>query len=213
MQRQTFLDGQQNLRYQKPNLVEVSFHMLPTLSWNGVSGTGAQSSYDSPGASLRFSVGPTIDMYFSQNRFAASIGLWYTVKSVGFIHPASENGGGSSTYNLQYLQLPLTMKLVSENLLKGARTYVQYGATVDYKLAEKVLDKTNNVFYKRYGDEEQFSAFDVNLLLAVGYVRPVSPTNSVIISLQYQRGLTDVMKSSTLTSQNNLLALGAALSF
>lgn len=213
MQRRTYLDGQDASLRPRSGLIDVSFHLLPTLTWNTVSGSGTFSSYDSPGASLRFTAGPSADFYVSRNRYALSTGVWYTVKSAGFIHPVSEAGGGLSTYNLQYLQLPLTMKLVSDNLIRTGRTFVQYGVVVDMKLAEKALDKPRNVLYQRAGEQEQFSASDLGLLLAVGYQRRISLTNSLIISLQCQRGLTDVARTQSLTSKNNLLALGAGLSF
>lgn len=213
MQRRTYLDGQDASLRPRRGLIDISFQLLPTLTWNTVSGSGTFSNYDSPGASLRFTAGPSADFYFARNRYALSTGVWYTVKSAGFIHPVSEAGGGLSTYNLQYLQLPLTMKLVSDNLIRTGRTFVQYGVVVDMKLAEKALDKQRNVLYQRAGEQEQFSASDVGLLLAIGYQRRISLTNSLIVSLQGQRGLTDVAKAPSLTSTNTLLALGAGLSF
>ncbi|MEZ0608591.1 hypothetical protein ACAW74_08755 [Fibrella sp. WM1] len=211
MQRQTYLDGQQPALRQR-NRVELSFHLLPTLTWNSVSGSGTFARFDSPGASLQYSVGPSVDIYLMQNRYALSTGLWYTAKNVGFVHPVSD-GGGLSTYNLQYIQLPVTMKLMSDNLIKTGRTYVQYGATVDVKVAERALDKASNVFYQRNSSRNQFAATDFGLLVAVGYIRQISPTNSLIVSLQYQRSFVDTATLPELTSKNNLLALGAGLSF
>lgn len=211
MQRQTYLDGQSPARRQR-NRVELSFHLLPTLTWNSVSGSGTFARFDGPGASLQYSVGPSVDIYVLQNRYAIGTGLWYTAKTVGFVHPASD-GGGLSTFNLQYIQLPITMKLMSDNLIKTGRTYVQYGVTVDVKVAERALDKANNVFYQRNSGRSQFTPTDFGLLLAVGYERQISPTNSLIVSLQYQRSFANTTTLPDINSKNNLLALGAGISF
>ncbi|CCG98695.1 hypothetical protein FAES_0684 [Fibrella aestuarina BUZ 2] len=211
MQRQTYLDGQQPALRQR-NRVELSFHLLPTLTWNSVVGSGTSARFESPGASLQYSVGPSVDIYVRQNRYALSTGLWYTAKNVGFVHPASD-GGGLSTYNLQYIQLPVTMKLISDNLIKTGRTYVQYGVIVDVKVAERALDKARNVFYQRNSSRNQFTPTDFGLLIAVGYERQISPTNSLIVSLQYQRSVINTTTLPELSSKNNLLALGAGLSF
>lgn len=211
MQRQTYLDGQQPALRQR-NRVELSFHLLPTLTWNSVVGSGTSARFDSPGASLQYSVGPSVDIYVMQNRYALSTGLWYTAKNVGFVHPASD-GGGLSTYNLQYIQLPVTMKLMSDNLIKTGRTYVQYGVIVDVKVAERALDKTRNVFYQRNSSRNQFTPTDFGLMLAVGYERQISATNSLLVSLQYQRSVINTTTLPELSSKTNLLALGAGLSF
>ena len=47
---------------------------------------GVNYLYDSPGARPQFNPGANIDLYFLRNRYAFGTGIWYTVKSAGFVH-------------------------------------------------------------------------------------------------------------------------------
>jgi hypothetical protein len=213
MQRETYLDGKRPV-YQQRTPVRFSAHLLPTLSWNSAAGAGTLAGYDGPLPALQLSGGPNVDWYvFPYNtRFAIGTGLWYTLRRAGYVHPTSEKGG-TSFYQLSYLQLPLTMKAFSETLIPGGRTYAQAGLTADLKLTETALDPANNVLYRRTNNATQFTGADCSLLLSVGYMRPVSKRKSLIISFQYQRGLTNAAATANLTARHNLLALGAGLSF
>lgn len=200
------------------NPVEMSFHLLPTLSWNTASGSGTYYLYDSPGARPQFSIGANVDLYFFRNRYAFATGIWYTVKNAGFVHRTQLQDGavvnaGTSSFNVQYLQIPLTVKLMSDGLFKTGRAFVQYGVLVDFKLAENARDRTTNVLYRRDGNIDQFSPADFSLLLSMGYMHRISRTNEIIMTLHYQRGLVNVASNDNLFSVSNMIGLGAGMSF
>ena len=200
------------------NPIEMSFHLLPTLSWNTGSGSGAYYLYESPAARPQFNIGANVDFYFFRNRYAFGTGVWYTVKSAGFVHKTVLPDGnvvntGTSSFNVQYLQIPLTVKLMSDGLFKSGRAFVQYGVLVDFKLAENARDRPSNVLYRRDGNTDQFSPADFSLLLSMGYMHRISRTNEIMMTLQYQRGLVNVASNDNLRSVSNMLGLGAGMSF
>lgn len=198
--------------------VEISFQLLSTMSWNRASGSGSAAFTDNFGSGLRTTVGPNIDLYFFRDRYAFGTGLWYTIKRMGFSHPPDRitNPGTlikTSAFNLQYLQVPLTMKLVSNTLFRTGRAYVQYGGTMDFKLAETAIDYQNNYLRQRDGNIPQFSSAGLSLLLAVGYMHRMSRTNDLIMTMHYQRSLTNNAVPDNMWAISQHFAFGLGLSF
>lgn len=198
--------------------VEISFQLLTSMSWNSASGNGAAAYTKNLGSGLRTTVGPNIDLYFLPDRYAFGTGMWYTIKRAGFSQPADRlttpaTKSRTSAFNLQYLQIPLTMKLMSNTLFPTGRAYVQYGGTMDFKLAETPIDYANNYIYQRDGNIDQFTSAGLSLLLAVGYMHRVSRTNDLIMTMQYQRSLTDNAVPDNVWSINQHFAFGLGLSF
>ena len=212
--------------YERPaRLIEMTFRVAPGVSFNTVEGTGAYSQFSSDGAGVRLSVGPSLDYFFFKDRYAFSSGLWYTIKRVGFTSPGSFGQDrfrpglpmGQSVYNLQYLQVPLTVKMYANNLAPKLRGYVQCGGLLDVKLAEKALDKTTNALYRNAsagGDyQRQFTLLDLGVLLGAGVQYRLNAVNALNLGISYQRGLTSVMRDAALDSRNNTVALELGFKF
>jgi len=198
--------------------VEISFQLLTSMSWNSASGSGSAAFTDNFGSGLRTTVGPNIDFYFFRDRYAFGTGLWYTIKRMGYSHPPDRitNPGTlvkTSAFNMQYLQVPLTMKLMSNTLFRTGRAYVQYGGIMDFKLAETAIDYQNNYLRQRDGNIDQFSSAGLSLLLAVGYMHRMSRTNDLIMTMQYQRSLTNNAVPDNLWAISQHFAFGIGLSF
>ena len=199
--------------------VEISFQLLTSMSWNSASGSGSAAFTDNFGSGLRTSIGPNIDVYFFRDRYAFGTGLWYTIKRIGYSHPPDRitSPGAlirTSAFNLQYLQVPLTMKLMSNTLFRTGRAYVQYGGTMDFKLAETAIEYQNNYLRQRDGNIDQFTSAGLSLLLAVGYMhRLKSRTNDLIMTMQYQRSLTNNAIPDNLWAISQHFAVGVGLSF
>ncbi|TAE26006.1 MAG: PorT family protein [Cytophagales bacterium] len=198
--------------------IEMSFHLLTTASWNSASGRGSAALTDDFGGGLRTTVGPNIDFYFFRDRYAFGTGLWYTIKRMGYTQPPDRlltptTPSRTAAFNLQYLQIPITMKLVSNTLFRSGRSFIQYGGTLDFKLAETPIDYQNNYVYQRDGNVAQFTSAGLSLLLAVGYMHRVSRTNDLIMTVQYQRSLTNNAIPENLWAISQHLGFGIGLSF
>lgn len=197
---------------------EMSFQWLAAMSWNSASGSGAAALTNSFGSGLRTTVGPNMDLYFFRDRYAFGTGLWYTVKRIGYSHPPDRFSSPGTTvrtsaFNLQYLQIPLTMKLISNTLFPTGRSFIQYGGVMDFKLAENAIDYQNNYIYQRDGNVQQFTSAGLSMLLAVGYMHRVGATNDLIMTMQYQRSLTNIAIPSNMWSVSQHFAFGFGLSF
>ncbi|GAB3539906.1 porin family protein [Spirosoma fluminis] len=210
--------------YARPNhLIEMSIRFAPSLDVNTAQGTGSYVGFRDNGAGVRMSVGPTLDYFFFKDQYAFSTGLWYTIKRSGFQMPGSFgstrwNPGApekESLYNLQYLQLPATVKLFANNIAPGIRLYVQTGGLLSLKLAERALQQERNGLYmaESGGDRRQYSFGDIELLLGTGIQYKINQTNAFNLGVSYQRGLMNVARGSQLVSKNRVVSLDLGFKF
>ena len=205
------------------HLIEMSIRFAPSLNINTAQGTGTYAGFQNNGAGVRMSVGPSLDYFFFKNRYAFGTGLWYTVKRSGFQMPGSFgqarwNPGApekESVYNLQYLQIPATVKLFANNIAPNMRLYVQTGGLFSIKLAEKALDQPRNGLYTAEigGDRRQYGFGDVELLLGTGVQYKINQNNAVNIGLSYQRGLLNVVRGNELVSKNRVVSMELGFKF
>ncbi|MBC7571158.1 MAG: PorT family protein [Spirosoma sp.] len=210
--------------YARPtNLIEMGIRFAPSLNLNTAQGSGAYTGFLPNGSGIRMSVGPTIDYFFFKDRYALSSGLFYTIKRSGFQMPGnfgeSRVGPGApykeSTYNLQYLQVPVSVKLFANNIAPSMRVYVQTGGLLSLKLAEHALEPERNGLYlaDSGGDRRQYGFGDIELLLGAGIQYRINPVNAVNIGLSYQRGLLDVARGGQLLSKSRAVSLDLGFKF
>jgi hypothetical protein len=105
-------------------LIEMSFRVAPSVTVNTAEGFNSYAGFRDNGAALRMSIGPSIDYFFFKDRYSLSSGIWYTIQRSGYRIPGQfgqtvwDPGAKlqQSSYNLQYIQLPLAVKMYANNL-------------------------------------------------------------------------------------------------
>lgn len=218
--------GSQNPDYTRPDrLIEMSFRFAPGFLYNTADGVGAYSQFQPNGVGMRLSLGPSLDYFFFKDRYAFSTGLWYTIKRSSFVIPASfgqdrfrpGQSPGQSVYNLQYLQIPLSVKMYANEIGPSMRGYIQCGGLFDVKLAEKALDQTTNPLYKYATSgssrQRQYGFADVGVLIGAGVQYKINTVNALNMGLSYQRGLLNVFRDNALESRNNTVAIELGFKF
>ncbi len=209
------------VRY-RPVGVQMGFKLSPFISGSRMESRGIYNSFDSNGAVVRMSLGPIADIFFSE-KYAFSTGLWYTVKGVNvrnsssFLKDLTPPGSAtSSLYNLQYLQIPLTFKLLTNEVADRMRLFMQFGGVADIKLAEKPINAPINALYIYNESQDRTRAFgfgDFNLLLAGGGEYALSGSDALVFGLSYQRGLLNIYRGRDLSIKNNCFFLDLAYKF
>lgn len=173
---------------------KIGLRFAPNISINSVQGEGIFSNTVRNHATMRFSAGPIADFFFHDN-YAFSTGLWYTVKSSAIKGNISTAGSttapASSFYNLQYLQVPITVKLYTNEVATDLRVYFQLGGTLDFKIAEKAKDRENNFIYREAeaSDRVAYKPFDIGLLLGAGAELFMGQHTALFGGIGYNRGL------------------------
>ncbi|MDQ1086478.1 MULTISPECIES: porin family protein [unclassified Siphonobacter] len=209
------------VRY-RPVGVQMGFKLSPFISGNRLESRGNYNSFDNNGAVVRMSLGPIADIFFSE-KYAFSTGLWYTVKGVhvrnstSFLQDLTPPGTAtSSLYNLQYLQIPLTFKLLTNEVADRLRLFMQFGGVADIKLAEKAINAPINALYIYNESKNRSRAFgfgDFNLLLAGGGEYALSGSDALVFGISYQRGLINIYRDNDLSIKNNCFFLDLAYKF
>jgi len=211
--------------YERPShLIEMSLRFAPNATVNVVEEVGNYQGFATNGTAVRPSVGVSLDYFFFKDRYAFSSGLWYTIKRVGYRIPGSYgesrwNPGApvkEGVYNLQYVQVPLTVKLFANNLFPTSRLYIQTGGVLDVKLAEKALMQSTNAYYQvaqRDGTKRQFGFADAAWLLGGGIQFGLNGTNAINVGVTYQRGLLEIARPKDLAVRNRMVSLELGFKF
>jgi hypothetical protein len=188
---------------------KLGLRVAPNISFNSVNSEGNFNNIENDGSSLRFSAGPIADFFFADN-YAFTTGLWYTVKRVGLSGSLNDSQGqpfsGKSLYNIQYLQLPLGLKLFTNEVAPDVRIFFTLGGTIDFKLAEKQKEEGNNFLYDavRASDKKAFKPVDAGLLFGTG-AELVMGANTVLFGgFNYNRGLVNSLGNVADASGNRL---------
>lgn len=167
---------------------KIGIKFAPTLSSNRIDFTGEGFTVSSNGVGGRFIFGPIFDFFIDENYYL-STGLLYAPKRIGITVTntnRSPNAPGSATieesYNLQYLQLPATLKLFTNELALDTRVYFQLGGILDVKIAQNVPDNAD-----RYLQRLRF--FDFSLHLGSGVEYRMGYNTLLFGGIFYNRGL------------------------
>jgi len=196
--------------------VRIGLNFSPAISLNRVVPAGSSNpvNYSNNSAGIRFIAGPEI-YFFLSKQFAITTGLWYSSMREGFKFQ-SKNGDnqGNAYYNLQSLQVPVTMRLYTDEVITNMRIYFQLG------LAGNIVLKAKQ--YKTDSTEQNaikhFIPVNASLILASGVELKIGETNYLMLGLRYTRGLTNTIGSmnynlAVINSKVDLFSLDLGIRF
>jgi len=175
--------------------VEIGIKVSPSIASTR---TIAQSKYNlkSDGASGGFGFGVIADYFFGVN-YAFSTGLLYNIKGGDVAYNYSESIDGTTTVksaedalSLHYLEVPLSLKLFTNEVAPDVRVYFQAGGSLNAMLAGRVNgDKVDS-----YGDKytKRFNLFEIDGLLGAGAEWQLGQSTKLFGGLSYHHGLTDI---------------------
>ena len=94
-------------------------------------------------ASGSFTVGPTFDFFLTDN-LAFSTGLWWSTRRIA-IKSDVLTISSKNTATLQYVQLPATFKVYTNEVTSGLKVYAQLGGLVEAKISDKLKSSDPNL--------------------------------------------------------------------
>jgi hypothetical protein len=218
-----------SLTFAQESKFKLGLRFAPSLSMTRVVDVeeedGVSFENNSPG--VRFSAGLTGDFYFGKN-YSFYTGLWYTTMKSG-VKFSSELVSGESVYNLQYVQVPVAIKLFTNEITTDTKLYFVLGGTAGIKINEKDVEwKTTGLIEEpsvtKPGRGTAYSAFDAGLLVTAGAEYQLGENTIVFGGLSYNRGLFGVQSkkgpfntgdtaSDKYTVSHQLLSLEVGLKF
>ncbi|WP_210461988.1 porin family protein [Rufibacter roseolus] len=155
-----------------------------------------QYNFKNEGAGVGFGMGVIADYFFGAN-YAFSTGLLYNVKGGEVSYDYRQMNGtaetritGSDDINLQYLEIPVSLKLFTNEVATDTRLYFQAGTSLNTMLAAKVNDKKVDTEGDKY--TKRFNTFEIGAVLGAGAEWQLGESTKLFGGLSYHRGLTDV---------------------
>ncbi|MGV3502659.1 MAG: porin family protein [Adhaeribacter sp.] len=170
---------------------EIGIKLSPSIATNRVT-SPAGLNFESLNAKTHFGGGVIADYFFGEN-YAFSTGLIYNAKGAGVsyrditVDPAVNR---SDEFAIQYLEIPLTIKLLTNDIATDTRLYFQAGGSLDPRISAKVngdkLDAADDKYTKR------FNLLDISALFGVGAEMQMGESTKIFGGFSYHRGLIDI---------------------
>ena len=186
--------------------VEIGLKISPSItSLRADSPTSAAigDNFASTGSKLSFGGGLVVDYFFGEN-YAFSTGLLLTGKggTISYNETKNSTGGGnglnftnSLKISTQYLELPVSVKLFTNEVAPATRVYFQVGGSLNVPIGTRIngekfyTDPSNNTSVKA-GDYVKF--IDADALAGVGAEYELGSSTKLFAGISYHRGLVDI---------------------
>ena len=181
--------------------VEIGLKISPAITSLRAEST-SKNSFASDGSQLGFSGGLVVDYFFGEN-YAFSTGLELagkggTIRYTDYLNNGAGNGNPvavSMKMSTQYLQIPLSVKLFTNEIAPATRLYFQVGGSLNVPIGTRI---DGNKFYKdpvtgtenKAGDYIYF--FDADALITAGAEYTLGKSTKLFAGLGYHRGLVDI---------------------
>ena len=180
---------------------EIGLKVSPSITSLRAEST-SKNNFASDGSQFGFSGGLVVDYFFGEN-YAFSTGLELagkggTVRYTDYYNNGVGNGNAFQTsykMSTQYLQVPLSVKLFTNEIAPATRLYFQVGGSLNVPIGTRI---NGSKFYTdpatgaetKAGDYVYF--FDADALLAAGAEYTLSKSTKLFAGLGYHRGLVDI---------------------
>lgn len=208
--------------------VEIGLKISPSISYLRPSSVSPYN-FQGDGAKFSFGGGIFMDYFFGEN-YAFNTGLFLTGKGGNYSYQESLVTTGTPVYQtvsqeltIQYLEIPATIKLFTNEVSPDTRVYFQVGGSLAIPVQTRIGGAKN--YTDPYsGDQTSASdhvfAVDVNLIGGVGAEYKLGNSTKILGGISYHHGLIDLdryfektRKFSDVSIKNSIFSLDLGLKF
>ncbi|MEM6737293.1 MAG: porin family protein [Bacteroidota bacterium] len=161
---------------------KLGLKLSPVIASNRV--TNDAQTLENDGSVLKLSVGLVVDKPLSDSYFL-STGLIYIPKRAAF----RTNSAASEEYTLQYLQIPTTLKLFTNEIAPDVKVYFQVGGALEIKVFDEA-DEPN------FNTVEKFNTADFSVIVGSGVEYRAGINTTIFGGISYQRGLANTVNET-----------------
>lgn len=197
-----------NAQYTEGNKVQLGFTTSPTFGWLTFP-SGQTPDIEPDGMRTGFSYGVLADIPFSDNYYFSTA---LTVSTLNA--KAAEPGVSTSVYKLQYLEVPLTLKLKSIEV-DNRRFYGQFGLNTGINIGSKqdiMFTSSATPDEKNRDIGDLVNLFRAGLVLGGGAEWKMGENMNLLTGLTYSNGFTDVFDGEA-NAKNSYIALNLGIFF
>ena len=161
----------------------------------------------------RMSIGLIVDHPFTDTYFLSS-GLIYLPKRVS-INLEEEDGGTAPTnpfesYDLNYLQIPLSLKLFTNEIAPEISLFFQVGLILEFKIFDQALNEDYEFISK-------FNFFDTAAIIGTGIEYRLGINTIFFTGISLQKGLINIINRTNpeypLVIRNKIVSIDVGMKF
>ena len=161
----------------------------------------------------RMSIGLIVDHPFTDTYFLSS-GLIYLPKRVS-INLEEEDGGTAPTnpfesYDLNYLQIPLSLKLFTNEIAPDISLFFQVGLILEFKIFDQALNEDYEFISK-------FNFFDTAAIIGTGIEYRLGINTLFFSGISLQKGLINIINQTNpeypLVIRNQIVSIDIGMKF
>lgn len=210
--------------------VEIGLKVSPSISYLRTD-SPSSTSFQSEKSKFSFGGGIFMDYFFGEN-YAFNTGLFLTGKggTISYREPIFTPGGTpiviTQKIAMQYLEIPLTVKLFTNEVAPDTRIYFQVGGSLAVPVQTRINGEKNYIDNYNYNSAKETSAgshvfaLDANIIGAVGAEYQLGKSTKFLAGLSYHHGLVDTDRYFEKTRQfdsvnikNSIFSLDLGLKF
>ena len=190
---------------------KIGLNALPFMSINRVTNEIDSISLSNNGAGYSVGLGLMFDLEMKENYYF-STGIYWFPKTIRLSTYLPDGSPKDQTFNVQYVQLPLTLKLTTDEFSIDKRFFFQLGPTFDIKVSESPKSGKNNFYI------DKFNFMDINLNFGAGIEIKLGYNTAFFGGLSYYRGLINAFKPAGIEKgyiriKNDMVSLNLGLKF
>lgn len=178
-----------HLSYAQP---KIGLTFAPGVSLNRVKDKSGSSTIDVSKyeSAFRFKFGLEADFMLTET-YAFSTGIFYAPKRLGITY-VDGTTTRTEEYRIQYVQIPITMKLYTSEIQPDIKAFFHLGFLFEIKAFDEPYDES-------YDLVDEFEFFDVAFQFGMGIEYGAGVNSILYAGIYYDRGLVNVIKRSNTT--------------
>lgn len=177
-------------------------------------GFGKAENGKGNGLALGFSYGLLGDFNFAEN-YSFSTGLTITTMNTKVVElktdatalPVTAFGEVRNKYMMQYIELPVSIKLKTANI-NGVRWYGQFGIANDVRIGAKMDSKSATTAVKDVPAKDDTRFYRAGVIIGGGGEFELNGKTSLMLGLTLNNGFTNISKSGNVRNHNVGLNVG-----
>ncbi len=174
--------------------VKLGIKISPSLILNRVKAVSDTASIVENGIGIRPSFGLIAEIPFEET-YAFSTGITYLSKTVRLKIDPINSPAFLQEYVVQYIQIPITIKLFTNEISIDKKLYFQTGFNMEFQVYNE--NKTD-------GEDaiEKFSVFDFPIVFSGGAEINLGTHTILFFGMSYQRGMINISHKENFANKN-----------
>lgn len=163
--------------------VNIGLQVSPSLSFSRLQENSDSADLSSSGVGAKLQAGIFTDFLLAKSYYF-STGVFFVPKRIALRNDQTRSV--EEIYHLQYLQVPITLKLLTEEIALDTRIYFQTGVNGEIKINEK----PDTLEPSYLGN---FRTFDASWIIGAGLEYRIGYSTVIFGGFSYRRGLVNAV--------------------